>query len=48
MNRLIEKCAVFLLCLPGFLMAGSVAVAIICAATVILLIRRKRSAKKSQ
>ena len=29
MNRLIEKCAVFLLCLPGFLMAGSVAVPVL-------------------
>lgn len=34
MNRLLEKCAVFLLCLPGFLVAGSVAVpvlALLCA-----------------
>ena len=29
MNRLLEKCAIFLLCLPGFLMAGSVAVPVL-------------------
>ena len=29
MNRLSEKCAIFLLCLPGFLMAGSVAVPVL-------------------
>ena len=29
MNRLLEKCAILLLCLPGFLMAGSVAVPVL-------------------
>ena len=29
MNRLSEKCAIFLLCLPGFLMAGSVVVPVL-------------------
>ena len=29
MNRLSEKCAIFLLCLPGFLMAGSVSVPVL-------------------
>ena len=29
MNRLLEKSAIFLLCLPGFLMAGSIAVPVL-------------------
>ncbi|MBQ2558122.1 MAG: sensor histidine kinase [Lachnospiraceae bacterium] len=50
MNRLLEKCAVFLLCLPGFLMAGSFAVPVLsllgalCVSAVVQLLPGKKTA----
>ncbi len=50
MNRLLEKCAILLLCLPGFLMAGSVAVPVlallfaICVSAAAQLLSGRRAA----